>query len=205
MKNAKKALILVLCAALLVGASVMGTLAYLQMQTQTVKNTFTVGNVKITMDEADVDEYGVETGEPRNDVTNNALTHTYKLIPGREYVKDPVVRVTAGSEACWLFVKVENGIANYEADTKIATQLTTNGWTELTGVAGVYYRSVDAATAQSGENYKVFEKFTIKTDLTNEQLAAIPAETAVKVTAYAIQADGFETAVDAWTESGFGN
>lgn len=206
MKNAKKALILVLCAALLVGASIMGTLAFLQMQTETVTNTFTVGQVKITMDEAKVDEYGVKDGAVRNNVTNAALTHIYKLIPGREYVKDPVVYVTANSEACWLFVKVENGIAAYEdAANKIADQLAANGWRELTTTPGVYYISVDAATAKVGEDYKVFESFTIKDELTNAELAAIPSGTVIKVTAYAIQADGFDTAADAWTESGFGN
>lgn len=205
MKNAKKALILVLCAALLVGASVMGTLAFLQMQTQTVTNTFTVGNVTITMDEAKVDAYGAPlTG--RNDVTNEALKHTYKLIPGREYVKDPVVYVTANSEACWLFVKVENGIAAYEADTnKIADQLVANGWKELTTAPGVYYISVDAATAKVGEDYKVFESFTIKAELTNAELAAIPGDTEINVTAYAIQADGLTTADQAWTAGGFNN
>lgn len=206
MKNAKKALILVLCAALLVGASVMGTLAYLQMQTQTVTNTFTVGNVKITMDEAKVDEYGDEVDGTRIDVTNAALSHTYKLIPGREYVKDPVIRVTADSEACWLFVKVENGIVDYEAGTTgttITEQLIANGWTALTGFSGVYYIYVDADTAEAGEDYNVFESFTIKNTLTNDQLAAIPAKTKILVTAYAIQADGFGDAATAWRNGNF--
>lgn len=44
-------------AVLLVAASVMGTLAYLT-STDTVKNTFTVGKVAITLDEAEVTEYG---------------------------------------------------------------------------------------------------------------------------------------------------
>ena len=43
MKNAKKVLLLVLCAVLLVGASVAGTVAYLTA-TDSVENTFTVGN-----------------------------------------------------------------------------------------------------------------------------------------------------------------
>ena len=51
MKTKSKALLLTLCAVLLVAASVMGTMAYLT-STDKVENTFTVGNVKITLDEA---------------------------------------------------------------------------------------------------------------------------------------------------------
>ena len=57
MKTAKKAMLLTVCALVLVAATVMGTLAYLT-STDEVKNTFTVGKVAITMDEAKVDEKG---------------------------------------------------------------------------------------------------------------------------------------------------
>ena len=53
-KNLKKVLLLVLCAALLVSVTVAGTVAYLT-STAKVENTFTVGKVKITMDESKVD------------------------------------------------------------------------------------------------------------------------------------------------------
>ena len=52
-----KAILMALCAVLLVAASVMGTLAYLT-STDTVTNTFTVGNVQIKLDEAKVNEEG---------------------------------------------------------------------------------------------------------------------------------------------------
>ena len=42
---------------LLVAASVMGTMAYLTSKDE-VKNTFTVGNIKINLDEAKVDQMG---------------------------------------------------------------------------------------------------------------------------------------------------
>ena len=54
MKKKTKALMLVLCAVLLVTASVLGTMAYLTSTDQVV-NTFTVGKVAITLDEAQVD------------------------------------------------------------------------------------------------------------------------------------------------------
>ena len=48
MKARSKALLLTLCAVLLVAALVLGTMAYLTSQAE-VMNTFSVGQVKITM------------------------------------------------------------------------------------------------------------------------------------------------------------
>lgn len=56
-KTKTKALLMSLCAVLLVAASVLGTMAYLT-DSKDVKNTFTVGNVAIKLDEAKVDENG---------------------------------------------------------------------------------------------------------------------------------------------------
>ena len=81
MKKTKKALLLSLCAVMLVTASVLGTMAYLT-STDEVVNTFTVGNVAITLDETDVDNS--TPGENDRDQANE-----YKLMPGKEYVKDP--------------------------------------------------------------------------------------------------------------------
>ena len=55
MTTTKRVLLLVLCAALLVGASVAGTVAYLTSQDATT-NTFTVGKVEITLQEYEVDQ-----------------------------------------------------------------------------------------------------------------------------------------------------
>lgn len=107
MRTKTKALVTALCAVLLVVASVLGTMAYLTSQ-DTVKNTFTVGNVKITLDEKDVDKdqntadnVTLPTGEVRD------KANKYHLIPGNTYVKDPTVHVDANSESCWLFVKLQ--------------------------------------------------------------------------------------------------
>ena len=61
MKIRTKALLLVMCAVLLVVTTVMATLAFLTSTTKVVKNTFTVGNVVITLDEAPVDANGKKT------------------------------------------------------------------------------------------------------------------------------------------------
>ena len=61
MKTRTKVLLLTLCAALLVCATVLATMAFLT-DTAEVKNTFTVGNVDITLDEAKVTVYGKADG-----------------------------------------------------------------------------------------------------------------------------------------------
>ena len=101
MKTKSKALLLTLCAILLVTASVLGTMAYLT-STDEVKNTFTVGRVKITLDEAKVNSDGKPIDENDAVVQDPAAAarvkeNSYKLLPGHPYTKDPTVTVQAGS------------------------------------------------------------------------------------------------------------
>lgn len=104
-KTKTKALLMSLCAVLLVAASVLGTMAYLT-DSKEVNNTFTVGNVSIKLDEAKVDENGTQVvdkdGNPVARVTRNA----YKLLPGHTYVKDPTVTVLTPSVESYVRMKV---------------------------------------------------------------------------------------------------
>lgn len=100
MKTKSKALLLTLCAVLLVAASVLGTMAYLT-STAKVENTFTIGKVEIKLDEAKVTTDGIPV-EGAGRVTANS----YKLMPGTTYTKDPTVTVKAGSEESYVRMKV---------------------------------------------------------------------------------------------------
>ena len=195
MKTARKVLLLVLCAALLVSATVMGTVAYLTSQ-DAVTNTFTVGKVAITLDELDVDND--TAAENDRDKQND-----YHLLPGSEHVKDPTVHVAANSEDSYIFVKVVNNIEAIEAEGDmgtIATQITKNGWTTLEGVTGVYYKTY--TKRETVVDMVVFEEFNIKGDITNNDLAAYQ-DKIIEVTAYAIQQAGFADANAAWTAGKF--
>lgn len=99
MKTKSKALLMTLCAVLLVAASVLGTMAYLT-STDEVENTFTVGNVKIALDEAKVNADGTVNG------TDRVKGNEYKLMPGHTYVKDPTVTVKAPSVDSYVRMKV---------------------------------------------------------------------------------------------------
>lgn len=187
------------CAVVLVAGSIAGTIAYLT-DTKTVTNTFTVGNVKITLDEAVVGNDGKAVNASTN--RTNA-TQSYKLIPGKEYDKDPTIHVDANSEACWLFVKVENNLSSVEIDNgsnkTIHKQLLGNGWTLLEG--NIYWHAV----ANAGANVNTFKTFTVNQDANATDLEDVDGKSIV-VTAYAVQSNGFDTAADAWaeTKSGFG-
>ncbi len=100
MKTKSKALLLTLCAVLLIAASVLGTMAYLTSSAE-VKNTFTIGKVEIKLDEAKVTADGIPV-EGAARVTANS----YKLMPGTTYTKDPTVTVKAGSEESYVRMKV---------------------------------------------------------------------------------------------------
>ena len=203
MKTKNKALLLSLCAVLLVAASVLGTMAYLTSQ-DAVTNTFSVGSVAITMDESDVDNS--TEGENDRDKANN-----YKLLPGHQYTKDPIIHVASTSENCYLFVIVKNEIAAIESDAAgdktVAAQIVENGWNEVgttaDGTLYVYGAVTDPTAVAGGANKTVFTTFKIDGDKVVNvsdgktvpegkfDLSGYAGKTII-VTAYAVQGDGFE-------------
>lgn len=205
MKTRSKALLLTLCAVLLVTASVLGTMAYLTSQ-DTVTNTFTVGSVKITLDEAKANPDGSLVAN-----ADRVKANSYKLLPGHEYTKDPIIHVDATSEDCYLFVKVDNQIATIEAtNATVASQMAAKGWVAVDGQTGVYVYVGTAEDASAplavsaNDNITVFEKIAIDGSVDNDTLATYKDKT-ITVTAYAVQKDGFEgkTAAEIWTAAGF--
>ena len=199
MRTKTKALALALCAVLLVVTTVFVTMAFLTSK-DSVKNTFTVGKVTITLDEAKVDLMGVKDGDAR------VKANEYKLIPGHTYIKDPTIHVADDSEACWLFVKVENGLEDIIDAKTIEDQMNDNGWSSVAGETNIYaYEKI--ATATTGD-YKVFDDFKLKGDANVSNYATVKDDDGnitggktIEVTAYAIQADGFATAAAAWAEA----
>lgn len=213
MKTQAKVLIAALCAVLLVVGSVMGTLAYLTDR-QAVVNTFTVGNVDITVDEAPVTPDGeVIPGEDR--VEGN----DYHLIPGQTYTKDPTMTVKKGSEESYVRMMVTincisqlrgifgDGFLPHEyidgKDSNIWVYNSTveNGDNTVT-YEFRYYKTVDAFEATEDIVLEpLFTSFTIPGELTGEQLATI-ADLEIRVEGHAIQTASFDNADAAWTAFG---
>lgn len=182
----RKLLLLTSSALLLVSLTVGVTLAYLT-DTDSVTNTFTVGNVAITLDEAPIGEDGDAVAGER------VKENKYHLLPGQKYHKDPTVHVDANSEDGWLFVKVENGIKDIEAPVDNIAQQMEGAFTLLEGYEDIYaYNWIVSA----GQDINVFSSFVIDGSVDNETLAKY-ADAKIVVSAYMVQAAGFDTAAEA--------
>ena len=181
-----KVFLSLLALVLVMGCAVGGTIAWLTATTDPVVNTFTYGKINIELTET--------TGAE------------YKIIPGVNISKDPKVTVKADSEACWLFVKVA------EEGTFVTDRVTysiANGWTALdaTKHPGVYYREVDAVTADTdfyvlaGDETYPNGVVTVSENLTKKDIKGL-TETRPQLifTAYAVQKDGINTAAEAWAQ-----
>ena len=204
----KKFIIVLVALVLSVTCTIGVTLAWLTSKPAPVVNTFTVGDVVITLDEQDIDN----DAKTEDNVTVNGvvrdLANEYHLIPGSDYVKDPTVHVQENSEACYVFVTVDNQLKDIvdgkdtyaEGDAAetvytIEAQLLKNGWMEHQ--TGVYYKEVSKDDAKAGTDLVVFSSFVVKSDVSDEALEAYAGKT-ITVTAYAIQSSGLDVAT-AWT------
>ena len=103
MKKYAKIAALLMAFVLVIAGTVGVTMALLTDKTESVKNTFTIGNVSISLAESPVKADGMTVDTTAAKVTENT---GYKLIPGNTLQKDPKVTVEAGSEDCWIFVKL---------------------------------------------------------------------------------------------------
>lgn len=209
MKTRTKALVLTLCAALLVVVTVFATMAYLTANDK-VENTFTVGKVAITLDEADVDEMGNQmmSGEV---TAVRVKTNNYKLIPGHEYLKDPTVHVAASSEDCYLFVKLDNQLKDIlipdDGYNSVEDQMRANGWSYYAEQDVWYYIgtdddvNADGKVVSAGTDVPVFSSIMVKTGVEAKTLEGY-TDKKIIVNAYAVQADGISDqelpAVNAW-------
>ena len=213
----KKSILMAAIAVMLVAVLVVGgTLAYFT-DTKSATNTFTVGDVKIKLDESNVND-------PDGDrVTSNEYTG---MLPGIQYKKDPVVTNTGKNGAYvravvtiengmnWLGLYNENVWDFPQEDTfmKLICNTLGEGW-EIVGfkhvmstqdhptsdtVVTLKYTGVLAAGKATSA---MFEKVMLPTNATASDITTRVAQNGVfhiDVVAQAIQADGFATWDDAF-------
>ena len=153
------AVVLVLCCA------IGGTLAWLTAKSEVVTNTFAPSNIKIELKE--------NTGTQ------------YKMVPGQTIAKDPAAKVLAGSEECWLFVKLEKS-ANF--DTFMTYEMA-NGWEPVAEETNVYARKVTTAEIDTAYSVLLNDQVTVKDSVDETMMNSLPAETypTLTITAYASQ------------------
>lgn len=181
----KKLLASVVAIALVACCVIGGTLAWLTDKTDPITNTFTVGDVNIDLTETD----GTLTSDG---------SRSFHIVPGVDIDKDPTVTVKAGSEDCYLFVKIDES-ANW-IDGMTYSVDRDAGWLDLPGVSGVYYQEVSASDADQVINVLTNQKVVVSDEITKEMLNAIETAPTLTFTAYAVQSAGINSATDAWTE-----
>ena len=196
-----KLVVLLLAVVLVIGCAAGGTLAWLIAKTNPIENTFSAANINITLEEtpnADSDDEGTEYD-----------IWVGKMVPGTTISKDPKVTVEAGSEACWLFVKVTEagggvtvGTTTYSFKDFVTYAMAT-GWTAVPDTAGVYYREVAASTDDQTYDVISNNQVSIPNTVTKAMLDQATGNNAPSLTftAYAVQKEGFADAASAWTEA----
>ena len=205
----KRTLALILALVLVFGAAVGGTIAYLT-STDTVTNTFTVGNVAIKLDEAAANTDGTLVAG-----ADRVKANSYKLIPGLTYAKDPMVTVLKDSESSYIKMTVTfskaaeldaifapNGadmtsIFNGYDNTTWIYKGNTENTNANTRTYEFWYKETVAAPTADVALDALFDSITVPSSITKEQLATIEGMT-ITVNAYAIQADSFANAEAAW-------
>ncbi len=208
----KRFVAILLCVTLVALAAIGATFAYLT-DTKSVNNTFTMGNVKITLDETDI----------KNPNGDRVTSNEYNVYPGAVVTKDPIVHNT-GKNAAYIraTVTVSNwmnlcaayypdfGItylnAGYEQSLLRLVGDLGEGWSIVgvtTGDTFIYGEQFDAkfilkydGELAAGDNTTaMFQTVTIPAGIDNVNTEGFNE---VKVVAQAIQADGFENWEDAF-------
>ena len=209
--SGKKIAVIVLAAVLLFGCGVGATLAWLTAQSETVTNTFTVGDVNIELKEHDL----VNGQLTKEEVVSE---NTYKIVPGDTQPKDPFVRVEANSEDSWIFVQimeVNNTVADNENATKYVEWAIDNGvWTHLgtDGNIHTYVMTNKYTTNAEAQTYNILlnKTVTYNQNLTKANLEALDKDSSGTIAeaempqlifkAFAVQAEAAGNAADAWNQ-----
>ena len=178
------ALAICMMATLVVGMS----LAYFT-DTDSKTNTFTVGNVDITLTEPSW----------LGDTSEDAV----RLIPGKTIAKDPTITVAQGSQTAYTFMKMELSADFLELITDWATAQQV---TDPKAVIGAWFTSATSpkimamgsdyvilgvlSPKAAGDSVKYFDAVTVPGTVTQDMIKANGTYT-INITAYAIQAEGF--------------
>lgn len=207
----KKITALCLCVALLAIAVVGASLAFFT-DTKSEKNTFTVGNVQIKLDETDITKTDGSRTEKGNDYGS--------MYPGRSVTKDPIVH-NVGANSAYIRAKVtltgginllpqlfpnmefENGTSFNDMYFQYFTALVGelgDGWSfvgiEGSGLDPIFVFKYANVLEKNEDTPAIFGTLTIPSDYTGKDANGgiyQAANVDMTIVAEAMQAEGFDT------------
>ena len=202
----KKRKIIIAAIVLLLILLIGGVVAYFT-DTETVSNTFTIGDVDITLTEPNWDT----TDSNSNNVPDAAEAKT----PGETVAKDPTI-TNVGTNDAYVFAKVTSACTTDASPKEIFTYTVNSGWYLMTPsnscdsstntVTRIYAYGTSSAMTRVATNGTavLFNNVTVNSAVTGDE-AGLTGNKNVNVEAYAIQADGIgATAPSAvWTAANF--
>lgn len=125
----RKAIVCIVSLALVACLSIGTTLAWLTSSTGALVNTFTVGKISITLDEAKTERNTVQ-GDERTSEGNS-----YVLYKGAVLPKDPTVTIQSGSEDCYVFMSC---VSSDELQSCTKINIDTQNWIAVDGAENLY-------------------------------------------------------------------
>ena len=204
---------------LLLVVAVGGAIAYFT-DTDTKTNTFTIGNVDISLTE---DGWDALADANDNDIPDVAED----MMPGESVTKDPTINNLSTKNPAYVFAKVEvpctTIVAPATTSEELFTYTTNAGWTELSGSAvactsggtatHVYYygtggtltalaTAANASTPTPTSN-PVFSSVTLRSTLKGNE--GLTGNKNIVVTGYGIQTEGLTSTAPADVWGNFSN
>lgn len=181
--SGKKVVATLLAIVLLIGCGIGGTLAWLSATSETVTNTFTVGDITIHLN-----EHKLADGKLTSEVVQ---TNTdYKVVPGATQPKDPYVTVDAGNEPCYVYVCIKNNLV-IDSNIVATFDIDLNKWDNIatTEKGDVYRYKTTVPASNTDQILKVFENITYDDDLiTKENISTLENKTII-LNAFAHQSE----------------
>ena len=137
----------------------------------------------------------IETG-------NFAEPDEWVITPGVDMIKNAVVNFEGSEMACYVFCEIkttgwsrldEHSFAFSGGSENILGWAVNNGWNYLSGNGSeaVYYRTVSANAVLQADVLAEGGKITVSENITKTQLDSLPKDMQIKISATAVQYNGF--------------
>ena len=133
---------------------------------------------------------------------NSAETDKWVITPGVDMIKNAVVNFEGSEMACYVFCEIkttgwsrldEHSFAFSVGSENILGWAVNNDWKFLSGneSEAVYYRTVNANTVLEADVFAEGGKITVSENITKTQLDNLPKDMQIKISATAVQYNGF--------------